>query len=64
MQKYVKVASASTSGLVKHNAKPSTSERILQLRKALGLNLREESVLEGIRRDFRALNNQNLTLNY
>ncbi len=64
MQKYVRVVTANHSGLVKYNAKQSTSERILQLRKALGLNLKEESVLEGIRRDFRALNNNHLTLNY
>jgi len=64
MQKYVKVVTASQAGLVKYNAKPSTSDRILQLRKALGLNLKEETVLEGIRRDFRALNNQNIQLNF
>ena len=64
MSKYIKVVSVRAGTIKKEKVPQSTADRIYQLRKMLGMNLKEESFKESVRRDMRALNNNNLQLNF
>lgn len=62
MNNYQKVYSAAPNAQpVRYVTKKSTTEKISQLRKELGLNPVEENFLLQVRKDFRLLNNKYLS---